>query len=338
MFDFFFGIALILFGLPPSGDTIAANGFEEPDVYISTDRPSGITWAIDSTPNHNASFVTSSIFLTDGKVAVPTRVQWDTGSQTMFTYVKLTASLSLTLKAGDIVVAAFLCPKTPYALPVDAAVGFELVKGGNTFGIGTNTTIVEFNSGGRGRYFAQQLIQADIDALNGSPASSVTLTGLNVFLYPFKYPSGSIWATPGENVDIGEIWLGTAQVFDALTDPKLSLIDPTLMRRSHSNQPWALYLKPYKSWTFNFAPMSDTDAYDSSSTPSFDSVRYSLSGASCAVVIPRIYVRGSTSSVDTVALNQLSCFGKPDFIGPLAMVKESGALWGATMTFGEAPP
>src|SRR5262249_16813719 len=114
-------------------------------------------------------------------------------------------------------------------------------------------------------------------------------------------------------------------------------IDPTLMRRSHSNQNWPLYIKPYKEWTFNFAPMDNTAAYDSSSIPSFDSVRYAIALSGSCLAMPRIYVPGTTTQ-DALAIKQLSCLGKPDKVGPLSMVKESFALWGASLVMGEQPP
>ncbi len=79
----FLGFALLLW-LPSSTtgpDQPFASGFED-SMHISVDRPESLVWTIDST-NHNATVVTSASYLTDGKVAIPTRFTWDVGAQTI---------------------------------------------------------------------------------------------------------------------------------------------------------------------------------------------------------------------------------------------------------------
>jgi hypothetical protein len=217
-------------------------------------------------------------------------------------------------------VVAVLCPKTPYALPV----GVQLNVFAHTtilIGIGSGRT-VQFDNGSVGAIFVT-------NQLAGFSYDYILLDVVND-------QNGSTWATASTVVDVGELWFGSLDEFKLSTDPKIDLIDPTLMRRSHSNQPWPLFIKPYNQWTFNFTPMNNTKAYDSSSIPSFASVRYAISQAQCALVLPRIYTPG-TNTINAIDLAQLTCFGKPDSVGPLAGVKD-GPLWTATMTFGEAPP
>jgi hypothetical protein len=268
--------------------------------------------------------------LNDGKVAIATRMTWDTGAQTVFDEVALigTFGSAMPIVAGDNWAVAYLCPKTPFAIPVGTLVAMAVKGPSGAMTLTSGGQIVQFDDGSNG--FLAVGVMPSLAPIGGS------VTGFE-FIIQNSNGSTTVFA-PGATFDLGEVWFGTLDEFEMLTDPKLDLVDPTLNRRSHSNQPWPLFLKPYNQWTYNFAPMTDAKAYDSGTIPSFASVRYALSQATCALVLPRVYVRGSKTTVDAVALNQLTCFGKPDKVNALAMVKESGALWTASMVFGQAPP
>jgi hypothetical protein len=307
-----------------ANDSIFCDGFGDA-MYISVDRPDPIVWAIDST-NHDAAIVTSSNYLTDGKVATPTRFTWDAGVQayTVFTLFHGTFT-GVNYARTDQIVIAFFCPNTPYALPVGARVLLQINDGTATPHVAINGDVVQFNNGGRGI------------VATGNPDMDFTAVSVDAVMYNSLNGTTTTWATAGQTFDLGEVWFGTLQEFKALTDPKYDLIDPTLMRRSHSNQPWPLFVKPYRQWTYNFAPMDTTKAFDSSSTNSFDMVRYQISQANCALFITRIYVQG-TSTIDPLAIAQQTCFGKPDDVGAMTGVKEGMGIWAATAKIGEAPP
>jgi hypothetical protein len=321
MFDFL--VALLL--CTAAGDSIFCDGFGD-FMYISTDRPENLVWAIYSTPSHDAAFVTSSTYLNDGKVAVPCRMTWDTGAQITSDYVRLTSTATMTIPANGTFVGALFLPNTPYALPVGVVVYIDVDNGLGTQ-IQVQTEVVQLNNGGR----------ASIGIIPASSFVGADFHVASVHVYIYNSDGSGTWASPGETFDVGEVWFGTLQEFKALTDPKYDLIDPTLMRRSHSNQPWPLFVKPYRQWTYNFAPMDTATAFDSSSVPSFDTVRYEISQQNCALFLTRIYVQG-TSTLDPVAFYQQMCFGKPDSIGALSAVKEGMGIWSATAKIGEAPP
>ncbi len=323
MLNFFFGTALILFGLP--NGSIFTDGFEGlTDVYISTDRPENIVWSLISSPTGDAAVVTSLNYLSDGKIAIPTRITTDTGSISTSDAFNFKATVPGTVTPGKFVIAVFF-PKTPFAVPAGVEIDAFSQHGLVTTALATGTTVQLNNGATAAIFFVSALING------GSPLAYDYL-----LISVLNNLNGSTWYTAGQTVDTGEIWFGSLNQFNLVTDPKFALIDPTLQRRSHNNNPWPLFIKPYKQWTFNFTPMSNTKAYNSASVPSFDSVRYSLAAGNCALVLPRIYTPGTTT-INTVDLNQLACFGKPDQVGQISAVKE-GPLWTATMLFGEAPP
>jgi hypothetical protein len=326
MIDFIFGIALVLFGLPQQ--QIFHDGFEEPDVYIGVDgltTENTYSFAISSSHSNTAVALTSFSYLLDGKVAIPFRFTWAVGTPVVTDNVAIIAGVTgFTIPNGGLVAFAVLCPNTPYALPVGAKVNYLIEDASDL--IGGTAYVTQFNNGGTGiigvirNTLNRDLIPEDFH---------INLVNIN--------SGGSTWATSGQTFDIGEFWIGNLQEFKALTDPKYDLVDPTLMRRSHSNQPWPLFVKPYRQWTYDFAPMDTTDAFDSSSFASFDTVRYQISQANKALFLTRIYVQGTTT-IDPIALYQQACFGKPESVGALSGVKEGMGIWNASAKIGEAPP
>jgi hypothetical protein len=299
--------------------SIYSDGF---DMYISYDRPDGIVWGIDSTPNHDAAFVTSSTYLSDGKVSVPTRFTWDTGSLDHNFLVQFIATLDWTA-SGSTAVVAVLCPKTQYAIP-------EGVKVKGFFSVGATSVIVSstvktFNNGATGVVFLVNL--------STLPAGAITQFGLDVY----NDIAGFTWATAGQTVDIGEIWFGTLQEFKNTPDPQIALIDPTQNRRSHNNTPQPLFGKPYRTLTASLPPISDSTAYYG--TQNWDYVRNQIVRAQAVLAIPRVYVRGSSSTQDSNAINQLSIFGRPEAQGPLTGVRNMAGYWNVpNIVVSEAPP
>lgn len=311
---------------PQVPDQIFADGVEP--VHISIDRPTDIVWSINST-NANAAFVTSSTYLNDGKVAIPTRMTYDVGAQTTFSYTRVIGTVSgLTIPVNGIAVVAVLMPDTAYAIPAGVLIGGSFSIGG-AGGISTSGHVVRLNNG------ANALFMVMVN--NGFGAAPITPDTVQVVVW--NNLNGSTWATSGQTFDIGEAWFGTLQEFKTATDPQYSLIDGTTNRRSHSNQPWPLYRKPYRQITTDLPPMSTSVAY--TGTNNFDYTRNQLSQCSSCLVIPRLYTPGSTTSQATDDINQLSIFGRPESIGPLKRVANSKGgndLWASSVTFSEAPP
>lgn len=278
-------------------------------MFISTDRPSPITWYISS----GAAFVTSSSYLSDGKVAMPCRCSWTTGAQTTSTIMQISGAWSSSI---TVQIAAVLCPKTAYALPVGTPVSV-------TF-LGPNVRV----SG---------VIQKFADGSNGlilfstSPVSGVTGITLEI---TNNIGNATVF-TAGQNLDMGEIWVGSVTAYKIANNVALGLADPTTNRRSHNNEPWPLFGKPYDTLSVEFSPMNDAAAYDPTSSVTFRQVRYSLSTAQAALILPRVYKPGTTT-VDNVALNQLAIFGRPDKIDDLT--RNGDLYWTAKMQFSQAPP
>lgn len=166
-----------------------------------------------------------------------------------------------------------------------------------------------------------------------SPAGGSTITSITFTFY--NDVNGSTYFTAGQVFDIGEAWISGGTDWKIVNDLADDLVDATTNRRSHNNQPQPLFRNPYDSWTFNFTPMTDKCAYDGSTVSSFKQVRYQLTTAACALILPRYYVRGTTT-LDPVALHQLAVFGRPDSMQPL---KGNGdQYWTASVTFSSAPP
>lgn len=312
---------------PAFPDQIFADGADM--AHISYDRRT-TTWSLVSTPNGDAAFVTSSNYLSDGKVAIPARFTWDSGTQSTATYTVIVGDFSSTpmsIAAGDLIVFALLCPNTQYTIPKDALIGFYIV-GTFAHSVGSGQ-IVAFNNGGNGIYLAYTLTTADILAVGSS------LTGVQFWL---DNTNGSTtWASAGQAVDVGELWFGKLQELKIAGDPKISLLGGPTERRSHSNQPWALQQKSYRQMQTSIVPMSDSSAY--SGTNNFEKTRYALAAANSALFIPRLNVRGS-STQDADSLAQLTIFGRPTVagLGPLVGVKDASGLWTANLSIEEAPP
>lgn len=318
----FIGWALLVW-LSPDSSSVFQDGFEGDAMHISYDRPATPVWSIDST-HHNAALVTSDSFLTDGKVAIPTRFTWDVGTQSLLTYTKFTATISgLIIPKNGLVVLAIYCPKTPYAIPANVLAQVVLDDGSHT--ISPTAEFVELNNGAT----------AAIAIASNTTGGIFTPTSIHFSIFNENLLTVTTWATSGQTVDIGEIWFGNLVEFKGAPDPQYSLIDPTTNRRSHNNTPWALYQKPYRTFSAGITPISDAVAY--SDTVNFDGVRYALATCTACLVIPRLYTRGTTTQ-DANAINQLSIFGRPESIEPLTGVRDASGLWTARLTVSEAPP
>lgn len=308
-------------------DTIFAYGNE--DMLISTDRPASIAWTIDST-NNNATFVTSSTYLNDGKVAIPTRMTWDVGSQTTANFTRIQSNGSLnapTIHDPGLMVLALLCPATPYAIPAGVSMQFSFANFSGFFGKTVNATFVQLNNGATMAIGIYNNAGFGDDYIVGSVNAKI-----------FNNLNGATWATTGQIFDVGEFWFGSLQEFKSATDPKIALVDNITNRRSHNNTNQPLFgPSPYRQLTAGLVPMSDASAY--SGTNNFMQSMYALAGAKSALAIARLYQRGTTT-VDTAALNQLTIFGRPGVsgVGPLAGVKDASGLWTANVMIEESPP
>src|SRR4029078_8376962 len=101
------------------------------DMWLSFDEPQVTNWTLDST-HVNAAFVTSSSYLTDGKIAIPSRFTWDRGTQSTAVVTVFHGSIPAGFDVpgnGPFVVAIF-CPKTPYAIPAGVPVSVTIVSAG----------------------------------------------------------------------------------------------------------------------------------------------------------------------------------------------------------------
>jgi hypothetical protein len=295
---------------------------------IMTDRPSPLAWALTSSDSTAALAAGSSYsYLTDGKVALPTRISWTTGTPATSDSITLNA----TFPSSPALMPewfAVLLPRTPYAPPAGMKIvvlgvrdgGISVVLGGTT-----QTQRVVMRDDG-----ALLLI---VRATSLAPPGGHTWQGFRVQI--FNDVNGSVYFGPGQSVDVGEIWCGTGAEFKIGDDAQFGMTDPTTNRRSHSNQPWPLYVKPYNTWTFKFVPMSDSAAYAGSAN-SFAAVRYQVATALAVLVLPR-YLTPGTTTLNTTDLHQLAVFGRPESINALQAV-QGAHLWTAAMVVGEAPP
>lgn len=141
--------------------------------------------------------------------------------------------------------------------------------------------------------------------------------------------------TAGQNLDIGEVWFGSLLQYRISNNIADGLADPTTNRRSHNNEPWPLFVKPYDTLSIEFSPMNDAAAYDPTSATSFKQMRYGLSTAQAALILPRVHQPGTTT-VDPIALHQLAIFGRPDKIDDLT--RNGDIYWTAKLQFSQAPP
>lgn len=304
----------------------------EDEIMLSSfDRPTISSWTLTSSPSNNAAFVTSSAYLTDGKVSIPTRFTWDTGTQHNYDAVTFSAAVSIPYvgAADKRLVVAMLCPKTPYAIPVGALItGTIGYQGVISHYVSVSGLTVQFNNGSTGIY----LITPTTEGLTDGTINTMQLNVVNRKQIAL---GGSTWATPGQTLDIGEIWFGTLQEFDLQNDPTYNVIDTTLQRRSHSNVPWPLFQKPYRQWALNFAPMDDTAAW--SGSYNFDYCRNLWTQSQAMVILPRVYTPG-TANISNADLNQFALFGVMESIQPLRNVSNARGLWTSSGVFGEAPP
>jgi hypothetical protein len=292
-------------------------------MLISFDRPSTIAWSIDST-NHNASILTSADYLVDGKVSIPCRFTFDVGAQSISNFVTFTGTFpAFSVPAGAFVYFAVLMPKTPYAVPQFAGIDCTVTNGTRTTSGGAFVALTNSNAGimiCRGQNTGADYV-----------ATSCTMKVKNL-------AGVSTWAASGQTVDVGEFWFGTVQEFKGAVDPKISLLGGPTERRSHSNSPWPLMQKPYRQFSSPIMPIDDAAAYGGSD--SLSSVLYALTSARSVLVIPRLYQRGSTTAIDTEALNQLAIFGRPAVsgIGPLTGVQNASGYWTGSLVVEESPP
>jgi hypothetical protein len=295
-------------------------------MHISTDRPLTITWSKGSSPNDDASFVTSSIYLNDDKVSTPTRMSWDTGSQTASRFVRVTAAVSGMKSVGLPVVAA-LCPKTPYALPPGTVIGFDISIPSAT-DVTLTGNVVEFDNGATGVVIV-------------SPYGSIdwSLVDLVSFYIFNNDGTGSTWASPGQIFDIGEIWFGTLQEFRNTTDPKRTLVDGVTNRRSHNNTNQPLFgPKPFYQWTYGFTPMPNASAYSGSAVPTYSRVEFAMSQARSMLIIGRIFTPGTTV-LNADDIKFYTAFGRPATNGLQQMQRnKDGEFWSAGLVFETQPP
>ena len=297
-------------------------------MHISTDRPT-IPWNIAaSTPNNDAAAVTSISYLSDGKVSVPFRFTWDTGSQTTSDFVHLGGSITgFSLSADQLTVLAVLMPKTPYAIPAGV-----LITASFTGFVWMTPYSVSFSS---------RTVELD----DGSVAFIALASSPNDFspgvaaVHVFNDQNSATWATPGQSVDIGEIWFGTLQEFKNTTDPQRTLVDNVTNRRSHNNTNQPLYgPKPYYSWKYNFAPMPNASAYSSATIPTYSQVEYQMSQSRSMLILGRIYTPGTTT-INTDDLKFFAAFGRPATNGLQQMqAVRDGPYWVAGLVFETQPP
>lgn len=295
-------------------------------MFISFDRPEFPSWTIDSN-NANAAFVTSADYLSDGRVSRPTRMTWDVGAQTTNSWVKVTSTISPTVFTTEsFLVAAAFMPKTDYAVPEGVLI--EMLVNG----VSVDSIRSRLRNDGSVVWFALQPF-----AGVSTPATSVALRIWNSQSIGGSTPA--TWATSGQTIDVGEIWFGTLQEFRSATDPEYGLVDPTTNRRSHDNTNQPLFRKPYRTFTTDLLAMRDSSAYLDSTVLSFDAIRYGLSQASAALIIPR-YQRPGTADPTTIdydEIAQLAIFGRVESIGPLRGLANTGR-WVSRLEFSEQPP
>jgi len=296
-------------------------------MYISIDRPATPVWDIYvSSPNSDAAFITSAAYLTDGKVSIPGRFTWDTGTQSNTDGVGFEATFaSFTIPKDAYLVAALLMPKTAYAVPVGANIDFSF---GVSLGIVGGTEVVQTDTGAN----------VAIVVIQNTTGSAQTITSIKCDILNVV-PGGATWATPGQTVDIGEIWFGTLQEFKNTTEPKRALIDGITNRRSHNNTNQPLFgQKPYHQWTYGFTPMPNATAYSSSAVPTYSQVEYSLSQSKSALILGRIYKPGTTTPAPD-DLKFFMAFGRPATNGLQQMqAVKDGPYWVAGLVFETQPP
>jgi len=297
-------------------------------MFISTDRPT-IAWNIaSSTPNDDATAVTSVNYLSDGKIAVPFRFTGDTGTQTTSDFVHLFGGITgYNLRTGQLTVLAIMMPKTPYGTPAGV-----LITASFTGFVGMIPYSVSFSG---------RTVQLD-DGSNifiGIAASPQDFSPGVAAVHIFNDQNGATWAAPGQSIDIGEIWFGTLQEFKNTTEPKRTLVDNVTNRRSHNNTNQPLFgPKPYYQWNYGFTPMPNATAYSGASVPTYSQVEYALSQSRSALIIGRIYTPGTTTiNEDDVKFS--TAFGRPATNGlqQLAAVKD-GPFWTAGLVFETQPP
>lgn len=298
-------------------------------MLISYSRPA-ITWAIAGT---GASFITDSSALTNGRPADATRIQWLSGAQTTASTVTLTGTLATPISAR---LAGFLLPNIPTAIPDGVKVTVSGKLSGGAVALNGNSTSTR-----------TALLP------NGAAASwwvfpAATIDTIIVTIYNDR--NGSTWATAGQYVDLGEIWVGKGADFQIANDLQVDNQGGLLQRQSHNNQAWPLAVQPFRVATVNLSPMTETVAIGpNAAQDDFQTVLNAISTAQSAVIVPAYLSRAygpsqngtppptiTTATINQQRLTRTAMLGVVN--QPIKFQGNGDQYFTSPIVFGESPP
>lgn len=275
--------------------------------------------------------------LSNGQPASATRIKWRTDAISTGSggTVTLTGTLSQAIPARC---AALLEPELSTANLIPAGVkvtcsgklsGGAVALGGNS-ATGVRTVLHPNNATRRPFVF---------------PAATID----QILIVIWNDQNGSTWATAGELVDLGDIWVGKGADFAIKEDLKNVMQGGILQRKSHENQNWPFAIKAYDQPTFNITPMSEHDALGPRTDQAdFQSVMYELTKGLTSVLIP-VYLNRAGGQfhkppavIDSTTINdQRLCrsflIGNLDGQG-ISLNGNGDQFYVSPIQFGESPP
>ena len=244
----------------------------------------GVTIA-SSGSGADAAFVTSPSALYDGQPGTSTRISWMTGgSPVIGDYVEFTISLSAEIPARC---AAFFSARFSTANLVPAGVKMTcsgklssspVVLGGNA---ATGVRTFLHPNGATRRPFV-------------FPSASIDQLLLRIY----NDKNGSTWATGGELVDLGELWVGKGTDWAVALDFGVAGQGGTLQRKSHENLNWAWAIRAFEQNPIKIVPMTRLQAFGGPGAvqDSFYTTMYELMYGTASLTIP-VYLNTGAAKI-----------------------------------------
>ncbi len=240
-------------------------------MLIIHSRPSGVSVAV--TGSTGAALATSSAELFDGRPDSVTRFTWPSGAQTTSTVLRLQltwgaaqvlrgwALLNTSLPEGTRIVVAL-------KRPADSGFTYSPASG-------TEQRVV---TKPRGERLAMGVFPAGLDAA----------IGIELAIYNDVNGSASITASSAQ--DVGEIVIGSGSLVDHEKSWAIDLVDPTIIERSESSQPWAQAQPPYRELSWTPAYLDEGAVFGDAAAPTvedFEELWAKLDRGQQALFIPR---------------------------------------------------
>lgn len=241
-----------------------------------------VTGVTIASSDSTAAFVTSPSALYDGQPGTSTRFSWVTaGSPAITDWVSFTVSLSAPIPARCLALlearfsTANLIPAGVKVTAAGKLSASPVTLGGNTQ-TGVRTFLHPNGAVRRPFVFLKQTIDQAVFTV-------------------WNDKNGSPWATAGELVDLGELWVGKGSDYAIANDYAFTIEGGTLQRKSHENLNWAWAIRAYEENPFNVVAMTQQQAIGPRTDEDpFQVLAYELAQNTASVLIPA-YLAGGTN-------------------------------------------